>query len=112
MHAQRSDANAAADAALQTQQMAGERLVNQCRFGLAAFGALTILTTSAAQTRAANAVFVSVVCVLASYAALVWIWLRSGRRHASRLKYLSVIVDISCLYALHVASLLNHSEIG
>ncbi len=111
MQAQRSDANAAADAALQAQQLAGERLVNQCRFGLTAFGALTILTASGAQTRAANVVFVVVVCVLASYATLVWLWLRRPRRHASRLKYLSVTVDISCLYALHIASLVNHSGV-
>jgi PAS domain S-box-containing protein len=111
MQAQRSDANAAADAALQAQQLAGERLVNQCRFGLTAFGALTILTASGAQTRAANVVFLVVVCVLASYAALVWLWLRRSLRHASRLKYLSVTVDITCLYALHVASLVNHSGV-
>jgi PAS domain S-box-containing protein len=111
MQAQRSDANAAADAALQAQQLAGERLVNQCRFGLTAFGALTILTASAAQTRAANVVFLVVVCVLASYAALVWLWLRRSLRHASRLKYLSVTVDITCLYALHIASLVNHSGV-
>jgi PAS domain S-box-containing protein len=111
MQAQRSEANAAADAALQAQQLAGERLVNQCRFGLTAFGALTILTASGAQTRAANVVFLVVVCVLASYAALVWLWLRRSLRHASRLKYLSVTVDITCLYALHVASLVNHSGV-
>jgi PAS domain S-box-containing protein len=109
MQAQRSDANAAADAALQAQQLAGERLVNQCRFGLTAFGALTLLTASGAQTRAADAVFLSVICVLASYSTLVWVWLRKSLRHAVRLKYVSVAVDISCLYALHVASLVNHS---
>ncbi|HTA94321.1 MAG TPA: ATP-binding protein, partial [Polyangiaceae bacterium] len=111
MQAQRSDANAAAEAALQAQQLAGERLVNQCRLGLTAFGALTVLTASGAQTPAANTVFVVVVCVLASYATLVWFWLRRPLRHASRLKYLSVTVDISCLYALHVASLVNHSGV-
>jgi PAS domain S-box-containing protein len=111
MQVQRSDANAAADAALQAQQLAGERLVNQCRFGLTAFGALTALTASGAQTRAANTVFLIVVGVLASYAALVWVWLRRSMRHATRLKYLSVAVDISCLYALHVASLVNHSGV-
>ncbi len=111
MQAQRSDANAAADAALQAQQLAGERLVNQCRFGLTAFGALTVLTASGGQTPAANTVFVVVVCVLASYATLVWLWLKRPLRHASRLKYLSVTVDISCLYALHVASLVNHSGV-
>jgi len=111
MQAQRSDANAAADAALQAQQLAGERLVNQCRFGLTAFGALTVLTASGGQTRAANTVFLIVVCVLASYAVLVLVWLRKSLRHAARLKYLSVAVDISCLYALHVASLVNHAGV-
>ena len=111
MQAQGSEANAAAGAALRMQQMAGERLVNQCRFGLTAFGALTILTASGAQTKAANAVFVGVVCVLASYASLVWFWLRKAHRHERTLKYVSVWVDISCLYALHVASLVNHSGV-
>jgi PAS domain S-box-containing protein len=111
MQAQRTDANAAADAALQAQQLAGERLVNQCRFGLTAFGMLSILTASSAQTRAANWVFLIVVCVLASYATLVWVWLRKSLRHAGHLKYLSVGVDISCLYALHIASLVNHSGV-
>jgi PAS domain S-box-containing protein len=111
MQAQRSDATAAADAALQAQQLAGERLVNQCRFGLTAFGALTLLTASTAQTRAANAVFLIVVCVLAGYAVLVSVWLAKPLRRASHLKYLSVTVDITCLYALHVASLVNHSGV-
>jgi PAS domain S-box-containing protein len=111
MQAQRSDATAAADAALQAQQLAGERLVNQCRFGLTAFGALTLLTASTAQTRAANTVFLVVVCVLAGYAVLVSVWLGRPLQRASHLKYLSVTVDITCLYALHVASLVNHSGV-
>ncbi len=111
MPAQRSDANAAADAALQAQQLAGERLVNQCRFGLTAFGGLTVLTAASGQTHAANSIFVGVVCVLAGYTLLVWIWLRNSLRHASRLKYVSVVVDVSCLYALHLASLVNHAGV-
>ena len=103
--------DAAGGTALQAQQMAGERLVNQCRFGLTAFGALTILTASGAQTQAANRVFIGVVCVLAIYAAFVWYWLRDANRHLPTLKYVSVWVDISCLYALHVASLVNHSGV-
>ena len=95
--------------ALQAQQMAGERLVNQCRIGLTAFGALTILTAANAQTRAANGVLIGVVCVLALYAGVVWQWLKSPLSRASTLKYVSVWIDISCLYALHVASLVNHS---
>src|SRR5450432_1452425 len=111
MQGQGSEANGASGSALQMQQMAGERLVNQCRFGLTAFGALTILTASGAQTRAANGVFIGVVCVLASYATLVWFWLKKAHRHERTLKYVSVWVDISCLYALHVASLVNHSGV-
>ena len=111
MQAQGLDAKAGGGSALQTQQMAGERLVNQCRFGLTAFGALTILTASSAQTRAANSVFIGVVCVLASYASLVWYWLRRSAYPSRKLKYVSVWVDISCLYALHVASLVNHSGV-
>ncbi len=111
MQAQGLDAKAGGGTALQTQQMAGERLVNQCRFGLTAFGALTILTASGAQTRAANGVFIGVVCVLASYASLVWYWLRQADWYGTKLKYVSVWVDISCLYALHVASLVNHSGV-
>src|SRR3954465_182722 len=111
MHAPGLDAKAAGGTALPTQQMAGERLVNQCRFGLTAFGALTILTASAAQTRAANGVFIGVVVVLASYASLVWYWLRGADFYGTKLKYVSVWVDISCLYALHVASLVNHSGV-
>ena len=111
MQGQGLDANVASGTALQAQQMAGERLVNQCRFGLTAFGALTILTASGAQTRAANGVFIGVVCVLASYAAVVWFWLRKAQRHQATLKYMSVWVDISCLFALHVASLVNHSGV-
>ena len=111
MQGQGSEANGAAGSALRMQQMAGERLVNQCRVGLTAFGTLTILTASGAQTKAANAVFVGVVCVLASYAALVWFWLKKAHRHERTLKYVSVWVDISCLYALHVASLVNHSGV-
>ena len=111
MSAQGLDAIVAETTALQAQQMAGERLVNQCRFGLTAFGALTILTASGAQTTAANAVFIGVVCVLATYALTVWYWLSRPGRHESTLKYVSVWVDISCLYALHVASLVNHSGV-
>jgi len=104
------DANGSDSTALQAQQMAGERLVNQCRIGLTAFGALTIVTASGAQTRAANGVFVAVVCVLGIYAGVVWQWLKSGLgQHQSTLKYVSVWIDISCLFALHVASLVNHS---
>ena len=111
MSAQGLDATVAEATALQAQQMAGERLVNQCRFGLTAFGALTILTASGAQTTAANRVFIGVVCVLATYALTVWYWLSRPGRHESTLKYVSVWVDISCLYALHVASLVNHSGV-
>jgi len=103
------DANGSGSAALKAQQMAGERLVNQCRIGLTVFGAFTILTASHAQTRAANGVFVAVVCVLALYSGLVWQWLKGGLSHQSTLKYVSVWIDISCLYALHVAGLVNHS---
>src|SRR5450432_4311745 len=81
MQGPRSEPNAAAGAALQSQQMAGERLVNQCRLGLTGFGALTVLSASGAQTRAANDVFLAVVFVLATYAALVWFWLRDSHRH-------------------------------
>ena len=83
MQAHGLDANGSgSSSALQAQQMAGERLVNQCRIGLTVFGALTILTASDAQTRAANGVFVAVVCVLAIYSGLVWQWLKSGLSHA------------------------------
>src|SRR4051812_12230566 len=95
--------------ALQAQQMAGERLVNQCRVGLTVFGALTIFSAESAQTRAANAVLLAVVCVLALYSAVVWHWLKLPLSRESGLKYVSVWIDISCLYALHVASLVNHS---
>ena len=111
MQGQASNANGADGTALQAQQMAGERLVNQCRFGLTAFGTLTILTASSAQTRAANAVFIGVVCVLAGYAVLVWYLQRKAHPYQSTLKYVSVWVDISCLYALHIASLVNHSGV-
>jgi PAS domain S-box-containing protein len=111
MPGQGLSATATANTPLQAQQMAGERLVNQCRFGLTAFGTVTVLTASGAQLRAANAVFIAVVCVLSGYASLVWYQLRHVERHQSTLKYLSVWVDISCLYALHVASLLNHSGV-
>ena len=109
MQAQGLEATGSGSTALQAQQMAGERLVNQCRIGLTAFGALTILTASSAQTRAANAVFTAVVCVLAIYAGVVWQWLKKGLSHQTTLKYVSVWIDISCLYALHLASLVNHS---
>lgn len=111
MQGQGLDSTRATGTALQTQQMAGERLVNQCRFGLTAFGALTLLTASGAQTPAANGVFLGVVCALSSYAIGVAIWLQRTHRHQSQLKYVSVWVDISGLYALHVASLLNHSGV-
>jgi len=111
MQGQGLDANAATSTALQAQQWAGERLVNQCRMALTAFGALTLLTAAGGQTRAANGVFLGVVFVLAGYAVLVSYWLRSSHRHQATLKYVSVWVDISCLYALHVASVLNHSGV-
>lgn len=111
MQGQGLDPQAAGGTALQAQQMAGERLVNQCRLGLTAFGALTILTASGAQTRAANGVFIGVVCVLATYSIVVLYWLRQSECHGSKLKYVSVWVDISSLYALHVASLVNHSGV-
>src|SRR3954451_22580966 len=101
MQAQGLDANGSGSAALKAQQMAGERLVNQCRIALTVFGALTILTASRAQTRAANGVFVAVVCVLAIYSGVVWQWLKSGLSHQSTLKFVSVWIDISCLYGLH-----------
>src|SRR6478735_10717525 len=111
MQAQGLDANGAGggSSALQAQQMAGERIVNQCRVGLTAFGALTLMTAADAQTHAANAVYVAVVCVLAFYSAVVWQWLQRDLSTQSRLKYVSVWIDISCLYALHAASLVNHS---
>jgi len=91
--------------------MAGERLVNHCRFGLTAFGLLTLATAASTQTRAANTVVAVVVITLASYSGWVWFWLRESPRHGSRVKYVSVAVDISCLYALHLASLVNHSGV-
>ena len=109
MQAQGLEANGSGSTALQAQQLAGERLVNQCRIGLTAFGGLTILTGAGSQTRAANGVFIAVVCVLAIHAGVVWKWAKSGRSQQSTRKYLSVWIDISCLYALHVASLVNHS---
>ena len=111
MQAPGLDANGSgsSSSALQAQQMAGERLVNQCRIGLTVFGALTLLTAESAQTRAANGVFVAVVCVLAIYSGVVWQWLKRSLSHQTTLKYVSVWIDISCLYALHVASLVNHS---
>jgi len=111
MQAPGLDANGSGSSsnALQAQQMAGERLVNQCRIGLTVFGALTLLTAESAQTRAANGVFVAVVCVLAIYSGVVWQWLKRSLSHQTTLKYVSVWIDISCLYALHVASLVNHS---
>src|SRR6478735_413776 len=111
MRAHGLDANGSVSSsgALQAQQMAGERLVNQCRIGLTAFGTLTILTGQSAQTRAANGVYVAVVCVLAAYSAVVWLWLKRDLSTQSTLKYVSVWIDISCLYALHIASLVNHS---
>lgn len=111
MQGQGLDSNRAAGTALQAQQLAGERLVNQCRFGLTAFGALTLVTASGAQTPAANGVFLAVVCVLSCYALLVWMWLRRPHRHQAHVQYVSVWVDISCLYALHLASLFNHSGV-
>jgi len=111
MQAQGLDANGSGSAALQAQQMAGERLVNQCRVGLTAFGALTLLTAAGAQTRVAGGVLVGVLCVLTIYAGVVWRWLKSRFSHQSTLKYVSVWIDISCLYALHVASLANHSGV-
>ena len=112
MQAQRSEANAAAETALQAQQLAGERLINQCRLGLTAFGALLLLTAARAQTLPANAVTLGIICVLASYATVVWVSLRRSLRRAARLKYASVAVDITCLYALQVASLVNHSGVS
>src|SRR6478609_8772642 len=109
MQAHGHSANGSGSSALQAQQMTGERLVNQCRIGLTVFGALTILTAQGAQTRAANLVFGAVVCVLAVYSAVVWLWLKRDLSTQSTLKYVSVWIDISCLYALHIASLVNHS---
>ncbi|HEY0467735.1 MAG TPA: PAS domain-containing protein, partial [Polyangiaceae bacterium] len=109
MQAHALDANGSGSTALKAQQMAGERLVNQCRIALTVFGALTLLTAENTQTRAANGVFVAVVCVLAIYSGVVWQWLKRGLSHQSTLKFVSVWIDISCLYALHVASLVNHS---
>ncbi|HEX2669678.1 MAG TPA: hypothetical protein VHM25_02345, partial [Polyangiaceae bacterium] len=111
MQAHGLDANrsVSSSGALQAQQMAGERLVNQCRIGLTAFGALTILMAQSAQTRAANGVYVAVVCVLAVYSAVVWQWLKRDLSTQATLKYVSVWIDISCLYALHAASLVNQS---
>src|SRR6187551_2926631 len=109
MQAQGLEASGSDGSALQAQQMAGERLVNQCRIGLLAFGVLTSLTASGAQTRAGSGVFMAVVCVLSIYSGVVWQWLRSGLWQKSTLKYVSVWIDISCLYGLHVASLVNHS---
>jgi PAS domain S-box-containing protein len=111
MQAHGLDANGSvsSSSALQAQQMAGERLVNQCRIGLTAFGALALLTAESAQTRAANGAFVIVVCVLAIYSGVVWQWLKRDLSTQSTLKYVSVWIDISCLYALHAASLVNHS---
>jgi len=108
MQAHGHSANGSGSSALQAQQMTGERLVNQCRIGLTVFGALTILTAQNAQTRAANVVFGAVVCVLAVYSAVVWQWLKRDLSTPT-LKYVSVWIDISCLYALHIASLVNHS---
>jgi PAS domain S-box-containing protein len=111
METERKEAIAAAGSALRAQQMAGERLVNQWRVGLTVFGALTMLTASGSQTKAADGIFFAVVCVLATYATLVWFWLKKPHQHERTLKYVSVWVDISCLYALHVANLVNHSGV-
>jgi adenylate cyclase len=97
---------------LQSQEMAGERLVNYVRAAFAALSLSAVVFVAAdAQTPVTALMYRATMGTWLVYAALVWTLLRKRDRYYRWLKYLSITVDITFLNLALIAGLNNHSGV-
>jgi len=108
---QATQPQATARAALEAEQASGERLVSYCRV---AFGMLALVTVSSAwtaQTRAADLIFAAVSGLFIAHGALALLYLRKVPTPWRGLKYVTITLDLLCLFSSLVASSLNYSGV-